>query len=339
MAETYNEVRSPQLYRRDMWEQSGHLEHYSDNIYSVSDDMLIKPMNCPGHIQIFNNEAVTYKQLPMRLSEFGCCHRNEPSGALNGLFRVRQFVQDDAHIFCEEHQVAAEIRSFCELLDRVYRHFGFEYSVAISLRPDERAGDDALWDRAESDLISVVEDMGVHYTILEGEGAFYGPKLEFSLKDSRGRQWQCGTAQLDFILPKRLSAKYVGQDGKQYHPIMIHRAILGSLERFIAILLEHHGGVLPLWLAPTAVVIVEVGESVMGEGQRIKELCGDLRVTVDQQYDTHMMKRIKDWSKQCVPYILVIGDKEKSNNTVSVRRFGSKSVDIIDANFLSNILK
>ena len=314
------------------------MEHYEDHIYATADDMLFKPMNCPGHVQIFNSDTVSHKQLPMRLAEFGCCHRNEPSGALNGLFRVRQFVQDDAHIFCAPKSIESEIRDFCKLLDEVYKKFGFaDYSVAISLRPDKRAGDDALWDRAEADLIRVVEGLGIPFTLLPGEGAFYGPKLEFSLRDSHGREWQCGTAQLDFILPERLGARYAGADGVLHHPVMIHRAILGSIERFIAILLEHTKGKLPMWLAPTPVAIIAVSEGdVTGAARELAELLDIPRTEIDERHEMNMMIRVREWLSRGVTYVIVIGQKELENQTVAVRHLGEKQIvsvpihDIID---------
>ena len=341
----YQEVRSPQLYQKGLWEKSGHLEHYEDHIYATGEDMLFKPMNCPGHVQIFNSETVSHKQLPMRLAEFGCCHRNEPSGALNGLFRVRQFVQDDAHIFCEPESIESEIKAFCELLDKVYKKFGFEdYSVAISLRPDNRAGDDALWDRAEADLIRVVEGLGIPFKLLPGEGAFYGPKLEFALKDSHGREWQCGTAQLDFILPERLGARYAHEDGTLHHPVMIHRAILGSIERFIAILLEHTEGHLPMWLAPVPLAILAVGEN-----DRTAEAAYDVysflshmdapgheRFEIDYRRDENMMVRVREWLTKGAAFVIVVGEKELASNTVAVRRRGEKKIEQVE---MKNLLR
>ncbi len=339
----YREVRSPQLYQKHLWEKSGHMEHYEDHIYATGDDMLFKPMNCPGHVQIFNTDTVSHKQLPMRLAEFGCCHRNEPSGALNGLFRVRQFVQDDAHIFCAPEHIESEIKAFCDLLDTVYRKFGFaDYSVAISLRPEKRAGDDALWDRAEADLIRVVEGLGIPFKLLPGEGAFYGPKLEFALKDSHGREWQCGTAQLDFILPERLGARYAHADGTLHHPVMIHRAILGSIERFIAILLEHTEGRLPMWLAPVPIAILAVGENVrVSEGAYdIYGVLSDLgvegadRIQIDYRRDENMMIRVREWAS-IGAHVIVVGEKELASNTVAVRRAGQKKVEQVE---LKNLL-
>lgn len=338
----YDEVRTPQLYQKGLWEKSGHMEHYEDHIYATGDDMLFKPMNCPGHVQIFNTETISHKQLPMRMAEFGCCHRNEPSGALNGLFRVRQFVQDDAHIFCAPEHIEAEIKAFCDLLDTVYKKFGFDYSVAISLRPDKRAGDDALWDRAEADLIRVVEGLGIPFKLLPGEGAFYGPKLEFALKDAHGREWQCGTAQLDFILPERLGARYAHADGTLHHPVMIHRAILGSIERFIAILLEHTEGHLPLWLLPVPAVIL-----AMSDAPHIVEACMNIRgamgalgleaserVKLDLRSDVNMMVRVRE-SLSMGAHVIVIGEKEITKGVISVRKRSSKKVEEVE---LKNIL-
>jgi threonyl-tRNA synthetase len=330
-ANGYQEVRSPQLFQRGLWEKSGHLDHYDKHIFEVGDSgLLLKPMNCPAHVQIFNANNVSYRQLPMRLAEFGCCHRNEPSGALHGIMRVRQFVQDDAHIFCSPDQIESEIRAFCELLQKVYRRFGFDdVSVALSLRPDNRAGEDALWDHSEAVLEGVLKDIGLPYKLLPGEGAFYGPKLEFSLRDQQGREWQCGTAQLDFILPERLDARYNDIDGKEHVPVMIHRAILGSFERFIGILIEHYEGKFPLWLSPVQAVVVPINADAEGyAGEVLHNLqAAGLRCEMDAK-DENLMAKIKRHSLLLLPNIIVVGKREEEGRMVNLRRLGEKPVSL-----------
>lgn len=306
-----------------MWERSGHLEHYAANIYDVG-DMLLKPMNCPAHVEIFKAGNHSHRDLPLRLSEFGCCHRKEPSGALHGIMRLRQFHQDDAHIFCAEEHVESEVSSFCDLLVRVYRDFGFEeIEVGLSLRPDDRAGDDALWDRSEEMLRQGIRAAGLAFDEYPGEGAFYGPKLEFGLRDRQGRRWQCGTLQLDFVLPGRLGAKYSSPDGHRV-PIMIHRAILGSLERFIGILLEHHGGILPEWLMPVQAVVIPVDARHVPRARELRRLLGAARVEVDASPHS-VSDRIKRHAAHHVPWLLVVGDREEADGSVSARRRGSRS--------------
>lgn len=344
----YGEVRTPQLFERSMWEKSGHWENYGDAMFSTGDreksvcsrsfkltetvnpTHILKPMNCPAHIQIFNSNNVSYKQLPIRIAEFGCCHRNEPSGSLHGIMRVRQFVQDDAHIFCMEDQIEEETKNFCDLLMSVYRDFGFtDISVGFSTRPEKRAGSDEVWDQAESSLMKAVEAAGLTYDLQEGEGAFYGPKLEFALTDNKGRKWQCGTIQLDFVLPDRLGARYVSQDGKLATPVMLHRAILGSLERFIGILLEHYEGRLPIWLAPTQAVITSVKPDADDYAKKVYEnlLQQGVRVKLDLRNE-NLKQKIKEHSNMAVPYIFVVGKKEEEDQTVSVRRLGSNTNSI-----------
>lgn len=320
----YEEVRSPQLYQPRLWERSGHIGHYEDNIFKVGDDFILKPMNCPAHVQIFNQGSMSYRDLPRRIAEFGCCHRAEPSGSLHGIMRVRQFVQDDAHIFCAPEHIEQEIDSFCAMLKSIYARFGFnEVSVALSLRPVNRAGDDDLWDHSEDVLRKCLERFGAPFEVLEGEGAFYGPKLEFSLKDSQGRWWQCGTLQLDFILPHRLGARYLDRDNEYKEPVMIHRAVLGSLERFIGILLEHYGVDLPSWIAPTQVVIIPVSDAYV-------ELAKDIGIKSGLRYEVSVRdsvgKRIREYQSVGVPAI-VVGDKEK-NGDLSIRQLDGSLVQI-----------
>lgn len=324
----YDEVRSPQLFQHSLFQKSGHWEHYRDHIFECG-DMALKPMNCPAHVQIFNAQTISYRQLPMRLAEFGCCHRNEASGALHGIMRLRQFVQDDAHIFCREDQIESEVEAFCRLLQSVYGDFGFhDVSVAISLRPDDRAGDDALWDKAEAVLEEAVQTVGLPYSLQPGHGAFYGPKLEFALRDSHGREWQCGTLQLDFVLPGRLNARFIDESGHHQHPVMIHRAILGSMERFIGILLEHYEGRLPDWLTPVQIMVVGLpGAEAYAEEVR-SHLAREWRVGLDG-HDDNLMNRIKRHSEALIPYIVVVGQREAESRSIAVRRLGSSKPEVM----------
>ncbi len=288
----YQEVRTPQLLDRSLWEASGHWENFRENMFiAESRDervLAVKPMNCPGHVQIFRNRLRSYRELPLRLAEFGSCHRNEPSGALHGIMRVRGFTQDDAHIFCTEAQVTPEAIAFCELLLSVYRDFGFdEVAVKLATRPATRAGGDAVWDVAERDLEEAVKAAGLSYTLNPGEGAFYGPKLEFVLRDALGRDWQCGTLQLDFVMPERLGATYIGEDGARHRPVMLHRAILGSFERFIGILIEHYAGNFPLWLTPVQAVVASITEEAAAYAE---EVAAELRAHGTSDRDRHQRR-------------------------------------------------
>lgn len=321
----YKEVKTPQIMDKTFWEKSGHWENYKDNMFVTSSEKreyAVKPMNCPGHVQIFNNGLRSYRDLPMRLAEFGSCHRNEPSGALHGLMRVRGFVQDDAHIFCTEDQIVSEARAFNELLVRIYKQFGFhDVSVKLSLRPEKRAGSDEVWDKAEQGLREALTACGVEWDELPGEGAFYGPKIEYHVKDALGRSWQCGTLQLDFVLPERLNAEYVTENNDRARPVMLHRAILGSLERFIGILIENHAGSFPLWLAPVQMVIMNITEN---QADYCREVAARLqaagfRVELDLRNEKIGYK-IRDNSQYRFPYQIVVGDKEKQENKVAVRR-------------------
>lgn len=281
----YQEVRCPQILDRALWEKSGHWEHYKANMFTTESekrDYAVKPMNCPGHVQIFNTDVRSYRDLPLRYGEFGSCHRNEPSGALHGVMRVRGFTQDDGHIFCTEDQIQPEVTAFNELVRKVYADFGFtELAVKLALRPDGRVGDDALWDKAEAALRSGLTASGLEWTELPGEGAFYGPKIEFHIKDAIGRSWQCGTMQVDFSMPGRLGAEYVGEDNARHTPVMLHRAILGSLERFIGILIENHAGALPLWLAPVQVVVMNISENQADYAQTVAKKLRETGLRVD----------------------------------------------------------
>jgi len=321
----YKEVKTPQIMDKTFWEKSGHWDNYKDNMFVTSSEKreyAVKPMNCPGHVQIFNNGLRSYRDLPMRLAEFGSCHRNEPSGALHGLMRVRGFVQDDAHIFCTEDQIVSEARAFNELLVRIYKQFGFhDVSVKLSLRPEKRAGSDDVWDKAEQGLREALTACGVEWDELPGEGAFYGPKIEYHVKDALGRSWQCGTLQLDFVLPERLDAEYVTENNDRARPVMLHRAILGSLERFIGILIENHAGSFPLWLAPVQMVIMNITENQANYCREVaaKLQAAGFRVELDLRNEKIGYK-IRDNSQYRFPYQIVVGDKEKQENKVAVRR-------------------
>ncbi len=324
----YREVKTPLMMDRVLWEKSGHWENYRENMFTTESekrDYAVKPMNCPGHVQIFNNTLHSYRDLPLRIAEFGSCHRNEPSGALHGLMRVRGFVQDDAHIFCTEAQITSEVIAFNELLQTVYRDFGFtDVAVKLSLRPPKRAGSDDVWDRAEAGLRDALSASGMQWEELPGEGAFYGPKIEYHIKDAIGRSWQCGTLQLDFVLPERLHAEYVAEDNSRQRPVMLHRAVLGSLERFIGILIENHAGNFPLWLAPVQAVVMSITEAQADYAQTVANALRDagLRVECDLRGEKINYK-IREHSLQKLPYQIVVGDKEKAANVVAVRARGN----------------
>ncbi|NQV80006.1 MAG: threonine--tRNA ligase, partial [Alphaproteobacteria bacterium] len=324
---------------------SGHWEKFRDNMYTAADEgdrvLALKPMNCPGHVQIFRQGLKSYRDLPLRLAEFGSCHRSEPSGALHGLMRVRQFTQDDAHIFCTEDQINAETVEFCTLLQSVYRDFGFEeVKVLFSDRPPVRAGTDAVWDRAEAALREAVDTAGLDWSLNPGEGAFYGPKLEFHLTDAIGRSWQCGTLQVDFVLPERLDASYVGEDGAKHRPVMLHRAILGSFERFIAILIEHHAGRMPLWLAPVQVVVATITEAADEAAGAVCErlTAAGLRAELDLRNEKINYK-VREHSLAKIPYIFVLGEREAAENTVSVRKLGDKQQEVLALDRAVDILR
>ena len=335
LKETYEEVKTPQVIDRSLWEKSGHWDKFQEHMFMAKGDdektLALKPMNCPGHVQIYKQGLKSYKDLPIRMSEFGSCHRNEPSGALHGIMRVRQFTQDDAHIFCMNSQITDECVKFCELLQQIYKDFGFAgLKVKFSDRPEVRAGDDTTWDKAEEALLTAVKAANISFTLNPGEGAFYGPKLEFVLTDAIGRDWQCGTLQVDFVLPERLGAFYVDADGQKKHPVMLHRAILGSLERWIGILIEQYSGRMPLWLAPTQVVICSIIDSVNDYVIEIKKSLDQLNIR--NEIDTRNEKigyKIREHSNNAVPIILVVGNQEKENNSVAVRYLGSKKQEIL----------
>ncbi len=332
----YIEVKTPQLVNRELWEASGHWDKFREDMFVTGDldgkaDIAIKPMNCPCHVQIFNQGLKSYRDLPLRMAEFGNCHRNEPSGALHGIMRVRNFRQDDAHIFCTEDQIVSETKLFCDLLSLVYQDFGFnDFFVKFSDRPEKRAGSDETWDKAEQALKEAAEAAGLALELNEGEGAFYGPKLEFVLRDALGRDWQCGTLQVDFVLPERLNANYIGTDGEKYRPVMLHRAILGSLERFIGILIEHHAGRFPLWLAPKQVVVASITDDFSDYAYHVAEKLKEqgIRVFVDVRNEKINYK-IREHSLAKVPAIFVVGAKEQAQKTVAIRRLGGNNQEIV----------
>ncbi|HEY1289228.1 MAG TPA: threonine--tRNA ligase [Burkholderiales bacterium] len=341
----YREVRGPQILDRSLWEKTGHWQNFRENMFTTSSenrDYAIKPMNCPGHILIYNKGVRSYRDLPLRYGEFGSCHRNEPSGSLHGLMRVRGFVQDDGHIFCTEEQILPECVAFTALLQNVYRDFGFaDVIYKVATRPAKRIGSDETWDRAEAALKDALEKSNVKYTLSPGEGAFYGPKIEYSLKDGIGRVWQCGTMQVDFSMPGRLGAEYVAEDNTRRTPVMLHRAIVGSMERFIGILIEHHAGAFPLWLAPEQVVVMSITERHAAYAQSVKENLTKqgFRASADLRNEKISYK-IREHSLQKLPYQLVVGDKEVQAGTVAVRTrsgedLGAMSLDAFAARLRS----
>ncbi|HKY01545.1 MAG TPA: threonine--tRNA ligase, partial [Burkholderiales bacterium] len=341
----YQEVRCPQVLDRSLWEKSGHWENYKENMFtthSENRDYAIKPMNCPGHVQIFNKGLRSYRDLPLRYGEFGACHRNEPSGSLHGIMRVRGFTQDDGHIFCTEDQILDECVAFTALLQKVYRDFGFKDVIyKISTRPEQRVGSDEVWDKAEKALIESLERSGVEYQLQPGEGAFYGPKIEYSLKDAIGRVWQCGTIQVDFNMPGRLGSEYVAEDNSRKVPVMLHRAIVGSMERFLGILIENHAGAMPLWLAPLQVVVLNISEHQADYVQGVVNALqsAGFRAEADLRNEKINYK-IREHSLQKLPYQLVIGDKEKAANKVAVRTRGGEDLGQMDLSvFLERLVK
>jgi len=331
----YHEVKTPQLIDRSLWEASGHWDKFGENMFTAhsEDDrtLALKPMNCPGHVQIYRQGVKSYRDLPMRMAEFGSCHRNEPSGALHGIMRVRAFTQDDAHIFCTEDQITSESVAFCSLLQDIYKDFGFsEVRVKFSDRPEVRAGEDAVWDKAEAALTDATKAAGLETKLNPGEGAFYGPKLEFVLTDAIGRDWQCGTLQVDFVLPERLDAEYVGEDGNRHRPVMLHRAILGSMERWIGILIEQYSGRMPLWLSPVQIVVAPITAAANDYADAVVEAAKDagLRVEIDTRNEKIGYK-IREHSTGKIPVIIAVGEREAEAGTVAIRRLGSQEQTIL----------
>ncbi|MEN8720683.1 MAG: threonine--tRNA ligase, partial [Oceanococcaceae bacterium] len=340
----YTEVKTPQIIDKVLWERSGHMDKYAQNMFlTQSEDRTyaIKPMNCPAHLQIFNQGLKSYRDLPLRMAEFGCCHRNEFSGALHGLMRVRGFTQDDAHIFCTEEQIAEEVAALLRLTFDIYRVFGFDdVTLALSTRPAQRVGEEALWDKAEVALETCLKDAGYDYVLQPGEGAFYGPKIEFTLRDCLERNWQCGTIQLDFSMPERLGAQFVDADGARKTPVMIHRAILGSLERFIGILIEQHAGALPLWLAPVQVTVATITNRADGAALRAVERlrAAGLRADDDLRNEKINLK-IRELAIAKVPYVAVIGDREAETDSVAVRARDGSNLGVMTLDAFINKLQ
>ena len=332
----YSEVKTPQLVDRSLWEASGHWEKFGENMFTAQSEdertLALKPMNCPCHVQIFRQGIKSYRDLPLRMAEFGSCHRNEPSGALHGIMRVRAFTQDDAHIFCTENQITAESVKFCSLLQSIYADFGFhEVRVKFSDRPEVRAGDDATWDRAEAALTDATKAAKLDTILNPGEGAFYGPKLEFVLRDAIGRDWQCGTLQVDFVLPDRLDAEYVGEDGNRHRPVMLHRAILGSMERWIGILIEQYAGRMPAWLAPVQIVVASITDQANDYAREVAAAAARLGLRVETDLRNEKISyKVREHSVMKVPFILAVGGREAEAGTVALRRLGSNEQQVID---------
>ncbi len=340
----YREVKTPQLVDRKLWEASGHWEKFREHMFTSDADernYALKPMNCPGHVQIFRQGLKSYRDLPMRMAEFGCCHRYEPSGALHGLMRVRNFTQDDAHIFCAEDQINSESAIFCDLLTTIYRDFGFEdVRVKFSDRPPVRAGSDETWDKAEAALREAIEEVGLPYEMNPGEGAFYGPKLEFVLRDAIGRDWQCGTLQVDFVLPERLDASYIGEDGDRHRPVMLHRAILGSFERFAGILIENFAGRFPLWLSPVQAMVATITQDADAYAAEVVAAAKQAGLRVESDLRNEKINyKVREHSLAKVPVMLVVGKNEAEQGTVSIRRLGDKRQQVLALEDALAILK
>ena len=347
----YQEIKTPQVVDRKLWEKSGHWDKYRENMFITEIDEqhandkrtnALKPMNCPCHVQIYNHDLRSYRDLPLRLAEFGSCHRYEPSGTMHGLMRVRGFTQDDGHIFCTEDQIMQETENFIELLSKIYSDLGFNnFDIKLSTRPENRVGSDEIWDKAEKSLEDAIKHLGLNYEIDEGDGAFYGPKLDFVLTDAIGRKWQCGTFQADFNLPSRLEATYIGEDGNKHVPVMMHRAILGSFERFIGILTENYSGNFPLWLAPIQVVICTITSEADDYAKSLSKSLNNANIRV--QLDTRneqISYKIREHSELKRPVIVALGKNEVSNKTVSIRRLGSTNTESQDTNdFLTSLVE
>ena len=334
-AESYQEVKTPQLVDFSLWEASGHADKFSESMFTIKTQderqLAVKPMNCPCHVQIFRQGIKSYRDLPLRMAEFGSCHRYEPSGALHGIMRVRAFTQDDAHIFCTEDQITSETIAFCQLLTSVYKDFGFEdVRVKFSDRPEKRAGSDETWDKAEGALLAAAQAAGLETILNPGEGAFYGPKLEFVLRDAIGRDWQCGTLQVDFVLPERLDASYTAEDGSRRRPVMLHRAVLGSFERFLGILIEHFAGRFPVWLAPTQVVVATIVSDANTYAQSVVDALRKAGIRAEADLRNEKINyKVREHSMAKVPVILVVGKREAEEGKVAMRRLGSQSQEIV----------
>lgn len=344
----YLEVKAPQILDRTLWERTGHWDKYRDHMFTTESekhDFALKPMNCPGHILIFNQGIKSYRELPLRLGEFGQCHRNEPTGGLHGIMRVRAFTQDDGHIFCMEDQIQQEVQAFNNLVQKVYADFGFtDIIYKVATRPEARIGSDEIWDKAENALFASLKSSGCEYHVAEGDGAFYGPKIEYTLKDALGRHWQCGTIQVDFSMPERLDAQYVGEDGNRHRPVMLHRAIVGSMERFIGILIEQFAGALPVWLAPQQVAVLNITDM---QADYVREVLAQLQHALPAQgtkfaadlRNEKITYKIREHALQKVPYILVAGDKEKASGTVAVRARGNRDLGVMPVQAFIDLLR
>jgi threonyl-tRNA synthetase len=340
----YNEIKTPIILNRELWEQSGHWEHYKENMYFTEideEDYAIKPMNCPGAIMVYKNDQHSYREFPLRIGELGLVHRHELSGVLHGLMRVRAFTQDDAHIFMLPSQITDEIKNVIDMIDQIYNIFGFEYHVELSTKPDKAMGSDEIWDKATDSLKEAMEQKGLNFTINEGDGAFYGPKIDFHLKDSIGRTWQCGTIQLDFLMPEKFDLNYIGEDGEKHRPVMIHTVKLGSIERFIGILIEHYAGAFPLWMTPVQVKILPIADRHIEYVTKIKQMFqeNNIRAEIDDRNEKIGYK-IREAQLNKIPYMLIIGDNELENRTVSVRKRGVGDVGSEKTDeFINNLLK
>lgn len=342
--EGYDEISTPIILNKELWEKSGHWDHYKDNMYftKIDDsDYAVKPMNCPGGILVYKSDFHSYKELPLKIAEIGLVHRHELSGTLNGLFRVRMFRQDDAHIYCMESQIKEEIVKLMAMIDRIYKTFGLSYHIELSTRPQKSAGTDEMWKTAEHALKSALEDVKIDYKINPGDGAFYGPKIDFHIKDAIGRTWQCGTIQLDFSMPERFKLSYIGEDGKEHRPVMLHRVIYGAMERFFGILIEHYAGAFPVWLSPVQAIILPVSEKFKDYAKSVETqfIASGIRVTVDDSDET-LGKRIAEAEKQKIPYMAVVGEKEEKDNLVSIRTRGEKKQETIEVEkFIEKVSK
>ena len=340
----YKEIRTPTVLDKTLWEKSGHWENYQDHMFTTASEnrvYAVKPMNCPGHVEVFKKTLHSYRDLPLRLAELGSCHRNEPSGALHGLMRVRGFTQDDAHIFCTEAQVKDEVKSFNDMLYKAYQDFGFkDVEVVLSTRPEKRIGSDEIWDKSEEALGSALKEVGQEYKIQPGEGAFYGPKIEYILKDSLGRIWQCGTIQLDFNLPKRLGAEYIDEDNSKKHPVMLHRVIVGSMERFIGILIEHYAGLMPLWLAPIQVILLNIADAHKPYTEKLKSRFEENGIRCESDLRNEKITyKIREHSIQRIPYLVVIGDREVQEQQVTVRAHNGDDLGLMSFDSFLDKLK
>jgi threonyl-tRNA synthetase len=339
----YREINTPQIVDRSLWEKSGHWDKYQEMMFTTGSenrDYAVKPMNCPCHVQVYNQGLKSYRDLPLRLAEFGSCHRNEPSGTLHGLMRVRNFVQDDAHIFCTEDQIQAEVSSFIDLVFKIYKDFGFEeVIVALSTRPEQRVGEDALWDKAENALQQSLDNKGLDWILQPGDGAFYGPKIDFSLKDCLGRVWQCGTMQVDFSMPGRLGAQYIAEDGSKQVPVMLHRAILGSIERFIGILIEQYEGKFPVWLAPVQAVILNITDKQANYVAKIEKMLKNQQIRVISDLRNEKIGfKIREHTLKRIPYMVVVGDREMEENTITVRNQGGDDLGAMQIDEFVNLV-